>query len=398
MPAAQQGKQKSRLSAVVASFLLVLAFACIAPGVALADEATDPTSIPEEQAEQPQPVANPDVAVRAYVKSVGWKQTVKSGETAGTKSKKGLRKVKASLSGLGNLSGSIHYRTYTIKSGWSKTAKNGKASGSAKRNITAVKFWLTGAVAKKYNVYYRLYFKGYGWLGWAKNKQVAGTGKDFAYASALQVKLVPKGSPAPGKTSYHKLKNRWSALEYKYRDNADVKQILEVKYRGGTKAQVVLRQKTGSKWKTVLSCQGCVGKAGIGSAREGSTRTPSGDFGITKAFGIKANPGAKLPYVKVTSSMYWCSDKAYYNQLVDVRKHPHNCSGEHLISISPYYNYGLFFDYNTNPVKYGKGSAFFVHCSGGLSNTDGCIAVSTSNMIKIIKKVEPGARLCVYKK
>ena len=384
-----------RVAFFAACAIALALFTCCASGTALAVDTTPTSGAVDQPANEGSVAPAPDVKARVQVASVGWKPTVTSGNTAGTTSKKGLRKIKLSLVGI---SGSICYRTHTVKSGWTKTAKNGKASGSGKRNITGVKVWLTGAAAKKYNVYYRMYFKGYGWLGWAKNKQVAGTTKDFAHASAIQVKLVAKGAAAPGRTASHQVKSRWRALEYKYSANANVKQILEVKYTGGTRAKVVLRQKSGAKWKTVLSCWGCVGAAGIGKAREGSTRTPSGDFGISKAFGIKSNPGAKLPYVKVTKSMYWCSDRAYYNQLIDIKKQPHNCSGEHLINISPYYDYGLFFDYNTNPIKYGKGSAFFVHCSGGLSSTEGCIAVSTGNMKKIIRNVEPGARLCIYKK
>ena len=190
--------------------------------------------------------------------------------------------------------------------------------------------------------------------------------------------------------------DQWAAIEAKYKNNASVQQILEVKYQGGSSAQVVLRAKSGGSWRTVLSCQGYVGSEGIGQASMYSTRTPSGDFGITKAFGIKSNPGAKLPYVQVNQNMWWCGDSTAYNQLIDITKVPHYCQGEHLIDYAPHYNYGLFFDYNTNPVKYGAGSAFFVHCTGGARYTGGCIAVSEQDMITIIRNVSSGARLCIY--
>ena len=344
-------------------------------------------------------LANLGLKVRAKLQHDGWIPTVASGKTAGSKSKQGLRMVKiklASKNGGKSSVGSIRYKTYVPGAGWSKAVKNGKASGSNKRALTGVKIWLTGQAAKRYDVYYRIYMKGYGWLGWAKNKQIAGTKSTFWYANAIQVKLVRKGAKAPGNTIAHYVKNRWRALERKYLGKPKVKQILEVQYTGGTRATVVLRAKTGRSWKTVLSCQGYVGKAGIGQASAYSTRTPAGDFGITKAFGIKSNPGAKLPYVKVTDSMYWCGDRHYYNQLIDINKKPHDCEGEHLISIAPYYNYGLFFDYNTNPVRYGAGSAFFVHCTGRAKYTGGCVAVSESDMIKIIRNVSRGARLCIY--
>ena len=97
-----------------------------------------------------------------------------------------------------------------------------------------------------------------------------------------------------------------------------------------------------------------------------------------------------------SSAMYWCGDEAYYNQLIDINENPHDCAGEHLIDYSPHYNYGLFFDFNTNPIRYGAGSAFFVHCTGSAPYTAGCIAVPQAKMIKIVRNVTAGARVCIY--
>ena len=342
-------------------------------------------------------LANVNLKIRAKLQYDGWQPAVKSGKVSGTKTAKGFRKMRIKLTGLKGVSGSILYKTYVPGAGWSHIAKNGKASGSDKRAITAARIYLKGTVAKYYDVYYRTYFKGYGWLGWAKNNQMSGTMDAFGYVSALQIKLVKKTAKFTGKMTTPFVKNRWQAIEHKYREKKQVNEILEVKYQGNSRARVVLRQKNKSnKWKTVLSCTGYVGSRGIGQAREGISRTPSGDFEITSAFGIKDDPGAVLPYVHVTSAMYWCSDNAHYNQLIDINEYPHDCSGEHLIDCAPYYNYGLFFDYNTNPVRYGAGSAFFVHCTGGEPYTAGCIAVSRDNMIKILRSVSDGARICIY--
>ena len=261
-----------------------------------------------------------------------------------------------------------------------------------------MRFWLTGTVKKHFDVYYRTFLQGYGWLDWACNKQVAGTTALSNRIGAVQVRLVKKGESFNGNTATPRVKDRWEALEFKYRSNAKVTELLEVRYLGGVRATVVVRKKSGSAWETALSCSGYVGSAGIGQAHEWVARTPEGDFGITSAFGINDDPGSTLPYVKVTSALYWCGDRSYYNQLVNIYEHPHDCAGEHLIDYSPHYNYGLFFDYNTNPVRYGAGSAFFVHCTGpgSTSGTGGCIAVSQSNMIKIIRLLHYGARVCIY--
>jgi uncharacterized protein YjdB len=60
---------------------------------------------------------------------------------------------------------------------------------------------LTGSMAKKYDVYYRVQAQKFGWMGWAKNGASAGTA-GFGYRlEAVQIKLVPKGGKAPGKTA-----------------------------------------------------------------------------------------------------------------------------------------------------------------------------------------------------
>ena len=340
------------------------------------------------------------VTARAKVKGTGWLHTVEAGKTVGTKSKKALCALKVSLVNTEGVKGSICYRLYSSKSGWTETAKNGAVAKTGKRNASAVRIWLKGTVAEYFDVYYQGYIKGYGWLDWASNKQIAGATDLDISLSAVRVKLVKKNKTFKGLTTMRWLKSRWDVLEFKYRNDESVNQLLEVKYTGGVKAKIVLKQKADNDWETFLTCSGYVGKSGIGQAREGISRTPVGDFEITEAFGIKGNPGTCLRYVKVNSNMYWCADSSYYNTLIDITKKPHYCTGEHLIDYSPYYDYGLFFDYNTNPIKYGKGSAFFVHCTGpsSPSGTGGCVAMSKTNMVKVIQYLEPCARLLIYKK
>ncbi|SHK70584.1 L,D-transpeptidase family protein [Hespellia stercorisuis] len=121
----------------------------------------------------------------------------------------------------------------------------------------------------------------------------------------------------------------------------------------------------------------------------------AGDFGVSTAFGIKENPGTVMPYVDVTENTYCCSDEHYYNQIIDISEHPHDCSnGEKMITYSPQYNYGMFLDYNKECVV-GNGSAIFFHCFGAKPYTQGCVAVSEQDMITILKAVEPGVRVVI---
>ena len=196
---------------------------------------------------------------------------------------------------------------------------------------------------------------------------------------------------------------KWQKRLEKYRLDSSVKQMLLVQYLGNSKARIKLYVKKGVDtdnpvWKRALTCNGYVGRNGINKKREGDGKTPTGTFNVTMGYGIKANPGTKLKYLHVKSYHYWCGDKAHYNQLVDVRKQPHACVGEHLIEYKTAYRYGLVIDYNMNPVKYKKGSAIFIHCTYGAKNTSGCIAMSKKNMVKVLRKMEKGAKVCIYKR
>ena len=73
-------------------------------------------------------------------------------------------------------------------------------SGEAKR-LEAIKIQLTGVDKDKYDVYYRVHAQSYGWLGWAKNGAPAGTAGYAKRLEGIEIKLVPKGGPAPGKTA-----------------------------------------------------------------------------------------------------------------------------------------------------------------------------------------------------
>lgn len=139
--------------------------------------------------------------------------------------------------------------------------------------------------------------------------------------------------------------------------------------------------------------QAYVGAAGIGSAHEGSTRTPRGTWGLTQAFGIAANPGTALPYFKVDNLDWWDEDQhsALYNQ--HVRCAPGSCPfneslSEHLIDYTVQYQYAVFFDYNTHPVVPGAGSGFFLHVANG-QPTAGCVAVPQASMVTLLRWLSP---------
>ena len=46
----------------------------------------------------------------------------------------------------------------------------------------------------------------------------------------------------------------------------------------------------------------------------------------------------------------------------------------------------------------GKGYAIFLHCFGYYKYTLGCVAVSKTNMIKILQTCGDGTMICIYRK
>lgn len=220
-----------------------------------------------------------------------------------------------------------------------------------------------------------------------KNTTVTLNGKKYKFSSsgvATEVNTTPA-------------QNKWQKLLNEYAESSTVNQLVFVQYEGGSRATVILYNRINGALTKVFSCPGYVGSNGIDKVQEGDRKTPTGTFGFTKAFGIKNDPGSKIPYTKLNQYLYWCGDKQYYNTMVDVRTQKHNCVGEHLIAYNPHYNYALAIDYNPQHI-FKKGSAIFLHCTGSNSYTGGCVAVSENYMKTIMQTVDQNAKICIYPK
>ncbi len=199
--------------------------------------------------------------------------------------------------------------------------------------------------------------------------------------------------------------SRWQRLKETYLARTNVNRLILVQYTGGSKAVLHMYRKVKNSngsyhWKKLMKCNAYVGRNGIDKVCEGDGKTPTGRFWITEGFGINSNPGLKsLKYTKLQWYHYWSGEQATYNKMVDVRTLGRtSMSGEHLIDYAPAYNYALNIGYNKNSV-FKKGSAIFLHCvSPGSTSTAGCVAVSQSNMISIMKSTTPKTVICIYPK
>jgi len=87
--------------------------------------------------------------------------------------------------------------------------------------------------------------------------------------------------------------------------------------------------------------------------------------------------------------MGWCNDpkSKNYNKLI---KFPSSYNAEKLYRKNNIYDIIVVLDFNSNPVRKGKGSAIFLHVSKrNYKSTEGCIAINKKDMkyvLKFIKK------------
>lgn len=145
------------------------------------------------------------------------------------------------------------------------------------------------------------------------------------------------------------------------------------------------------KWKNKLTTNSNHGYGGFTSNKhEGDGKTPTGVYPILYAFGMGKNPGTSLEYKRITSNSYFVDDpkSSHYNEWYEGKGE----KGEHMKDHYQY-KYGMVIGYNTNKIR-GKGSAIFLHCNGR-GNTAGCISVSESQMIKLMKEVHDGAYIVI---
>ena len=135
-----------------------------------------------------------------------------------------------------------------------------------------------------------------------------------------------------------------------------------------------------------------VGKRGITSKKaEGDKCTPRGRFKLKYIFYRKKRIKrirSKLKLIPIKRNFGWCDDirSKFYNKFI---KFPFKYKAEKLYIKTNIYDIIVVLDFNLKPIKKKKGSAIFLHISKkNYSPTLGCIAVSKSNLKKIISRID----------
>jgi L,D-peptidoglycan transpeptidase YkuD (ErfK/YbiS/YcfS/YnhG family) len=142
-----------------------------------------------------------------------------------------------------------------------------------------------------------------------------------------------------------------------------------------------------------------IGRNGRGRfKREGDGKTPVGLFEVGRGFyradrGMKPAPDFKLRPMRKSDG--WCEvpSSSFYNQHV---KLPFRDGHETMWRQDEAYDIVFATSHNQRPRVKGLGSAIFLHLTReGASVTAGCVAVSKSDMLKILKLCGGKIRLAV---
>jgi L,D-peptidoglycan transpeptidase YkuD (ErfK/YbiS/YcfS/YnhG family) len=166
-------------------------------------------------------------------------------------------------------------------------------------------------------------------------------------------------------------------------------------------------RRRGTTWVKVGSAPARFGYNGLSdNRREGDGTTPTGIYTLPLAFGLKADPGTRLPWRHVDAGSWWDenSRSRRYNTWYE------NCpstvcwtertrsahSSEHLADYPVQYAYAAFIGFNSGPSKIRpparpSGSGIFLHVNGA-GYTAGCVSIPRSSLVALLRWLDPAAK------
>ena len=178
-------------------------------------------------------------------------------------------------------------------------------------------------------------------------------------------------------------------------------------------------RRTAHGWRRVLgpfpATLGARGLVAAAQRRQGTSTTPAGTFALVSAFGRRPDPGAHLPYRRLTTDDAWPynpADPATYNVFQDAH-HSWASYGnqvEHLAAKGRQYDYVAVLDYNlppgpisrdadgvrrtASPANTRAGGGIFLHVSNGRLTT-GCVSIPEPAMRAVLTWMRPGAVIVI---
>ena len=164
-------------------------------------------------------------------------------------------------------------------------------------------------------------------------------------------------------------------------------------------AHVSIEYHGGSLYWPSGEARAAVGAGGVHpNKKEGDRATPAGSFSLP--FGMYRPdrielPKTDLPMTPLREAHAWVDDPndPQYNQLV---KLPYPSHTEELWRTDGIYDLLVVVGYNMNPTQPGAGSAIFLHIARpDFSPTEGCVAVSRSVLLELVKVLGTDSTLTI---
>lgn len=141
-----------------------------------------------------------------------------------------------------------------------------------------------------------------------------------------------------------------------------------------------------------LALNVALGRSGIGMLkREGDGHTPRASLRLLYGFWRSdrvARPKTRLPMIASRKTMVWCDDpkSPLYNRLSRL---PLKESHETICRSDQLYDIVIVMDWNVSSRRRGAGSAIFLHLARpGYKPTEGCIAVTQRDMLRLLEVAE----------
>jgi L,D-peptidoglycan transpeptidase YkuD (ErfK/YbiS/YcfS/YnhG family) len=172
--------------------------------------------------------------------------------------------------------------------------------------------------------------------------------------------------------------------------------------RRGAAARVSARSLAASKATLqfgALSFACALGRSGCRvRKREGDGATPVGCWVMRKVL-YRADrlrrPATRLPVAPIGKQAGWCDAPRdrNYNRPVS---HPYPAGAEHLWRNDGLYDVVVVLGYNDRPRIKDRGSAIFLHVAAkDLAPTEGCIAITRAQLLRLLRHLGRRARLTV---
>lgn len=191
-------------------------------------------------------------------------------------------------------------------------------------------------------------------------------------------------------------------LPERLRDIGNARQVLVVTAPNWSDphASIEMWQKYSGGWSRKMVTRGRLGWTGFEWAsqrRQNDGSTPAGTFTITRAFGLRDDPGTSMPYRRAWKSDYWVYDKRCASTYNTWQKYSSNrcwrmAWAEKLTSYQREYEFAAVIDFNlptkTRAADTRRGGGIFLHVNGK-GATAGCVSMGRADMLRILRWLDP---------